>query len=78
MYIRKQVRNTIESVKRYHADNMISKADCERLIEKLKNFNFEHRGYSRYDFTYHFIFWCKWNIYDVIEEKRAERLFSDN
>lgn len=78
MYIRKQVKQTITSVKRYYEQNMISEDVCNELIEKLKNFNFEYRGYSRYNFTLHFIFWSKWNIYDVIEEKRAEKLFSDN
>ena len=78
MYIRKQVRQTISSVKRYYEQNMISEDVCNELIEKLKNFNFEYRGCSRYNFTLHFIFWCKWNIYDVIEEKRAEKLFADN
>jgi len=78
MYIRKQVQNTIDSVKRYYEDNIITETDYKELTDKLLSFNFQHRGYSRYDFTYHFIFWCKWNIYDVIEEKRAKHLSTDN
>lgn len=75
MYIRKQVQNTIESVMKHYTDNMISKEVCDNLINKLIHFNVSYKGYSRYDFTYHFIFWCKPNIYDVIEEERAKKLF---
>lgn len=67
MYIRKSVQNTINVLNSYQKVGKIREDMCKELVEKCKNFNFEHRGYSRYNFMLFFIIWEKENIWDVIK-----------
>ena len=66
MRLRKSIATTIQTVLRAEREGRITHEQSDSIVKELKDLNEEYRGVPRKEFEYHFIFWGKWHVYDIL------------